>query len=450
MVEEGVIGAGDKLIDLRRDEHKVTTNLSLRRSKLSKNKPSSISQGLPRDITLLRFHRVIRIEYKRHPRSQQCSTKEMSMPESITVLLVEDNIADADYVKEILATPCFQIVHVNSKAAALKSLSAGHFDLVLLDVSLPDSHGLDTMNSIIALPKNVPIVILTGLEDEQLAIQAVRHGAQDYIQKKDITETGLSRTIRYAIERKRAERLARERDIAVEASRIKSLFLANISHELRTLLAGILGMNELLLLGGTLKDNELECAHSVQLAAVKLLEVVTNLLDISSIELDEVQIKYQPLNLRSLVDAVIKLAEPAARTKDLKLQAEVSSGIPPGLGDAERLQKILLHLVANSVKFTERGGVQISVNVESQDHGQMWLKFSVSDTGIGIADEDKRRIFQAFTQVDSAPTRRYGGTGLGLTISKRLVDLMHGKMGLQSEQNNGSTFWFALPFQTAN
>lgn len=274
--------------------------------------------------------------------------------------------------------------------------------------------------------------------------------------------TTLGNQIGQFIERKHAEENVRQlnlelqtkvgelavaHDRAQEALKLKAAFIANMSHELRTPLSGVLGMNELLM-ASELNPEQIEYAQAIHTSAQALLGLVNDILDISRIEADKMIIERKPFNLLDTIANVQKMAEPAARLKNLKLDTQIDSGVPGQVsGDALRCQQVLLNLLSNAVKFTDSGEVKLTICVHSRTGSQIYLKFSVSDTGIGIGEEDRRFLFVPFSQVDSSSTRRHGGAGLGLTISKRIVELMGGEIGYQSENEGGSTFWFTIPFQ---
>jgi signal transduction histidine kinase/ActR/RegA family two-component response regulator len=272
----------------------------------------------------------------------------------------------------------------------------------------------------------------------------------------DVTERKLAETEleghRHHLEELVAARtaeLAQARDDAQAANRAKSVFLANMSHELRTPMNGIMGMTELLLRRVT-DPTQLDWLRKSQSAAQHLLSVINNILDISKIEADRMTLNAEDFSPAQAIEDAIQMQIAAAHAKGLQLSHDRSSPLPDRAhGDTTRFKQILLNFIGNAIKFSGQGEITVRATVVEQDHQGLLIRLEVSDQGIGITPEQQARLFHAFTQADDTATRRYGGTGLGLIISKRIAALMGGEVGASSEPGKGSCFWATVRLKTA-
>ncbi len=256
---------------------------------------------------------------------------------------------------------------------------------------------------------------------------------------------------RKAAEKEKTLAVVREK-AAVESARLKSEFLANMSHEVRTPLNAVLGMTELLL-DSTLDDQQVNYLRLIRNSGESLLSIINDILDFSKIEAGKLDLEQTNFDLHAVVGGQVDLLTARAETKGLGLKLQMDSQIPPVLvGDPVRIGQILLNLIGNAIKFTPKGVVEVRAVFEGKENGRIKVKFHVKDEGVGISPETQRQLFQPFTQADSSTARHFGGTGLGLSICKKLVQIMNGEIGVESELGKGSTFWFVLvfeqPFQT--
>jgi signal transduction histidine kinase/response regulator RpfG family c-di-GMP phosphodiesterase len=257
--------------------------------------------------------------------------------------------------------------------------------------------------------------------------------------------TGVSFSGRNITDRIKQEEALREaRDKAEKATNAKSEFLAVMSHEIRTPLNGLIGMSDLLNTTH-LNDQQKEFVDVIRLSGETLLQLISDILDFSKIEANKMQLEYAPFRVEEVVTEALTILSGKGKEKNLKLIPLVHDDVPAFIiGDKARLRQIIMNLVGNAIKFTEVGSVTVELKKLKESHGEVTLEFSVTDTGIGIEKEAAERLFTAFTQADPSTYRKYGGSGLGLTICKMLVDLMGGKIWVESKVGKGSTFSFSF------
>ena len=316
------------------------------------------------------------------------------------------------------------------------------------EISTSLRHVMQSIASMISgkLDTHIPENSYGELKELQEGINALSHsilaGHKELQQNVDQASEDLRETLE-TIEIQNIE-LDLARKEALEASRIKSEFLANMSHEIRTPLNGIIGFTNLLL-KGQLDYSQRDYLDTIQKSSESLLAIINDILDFSKIEAGKLVLDHTPLNLSEVVSDVLTMLAPMAYDKKLEQASLFYSDVPQHiLGDPLRLKQILTNLVNNAIKFTEQGEVTIRVMLDEIKDDIAIIKITVSDTGIGLSKDQKQHLFSAFRQADTTTARRFGGTGLGLVISKHLVEQMRGQIGVESSPNEGSTFWFTF------
>ena len=369
------------------------------------------------------------------------------MTDQVQLLLIEDDEDDYFLTADSLAqceSPKFSISWAQNGDQAIEYLKAQSFDLCLLDYRLGRENAIDVLAKLKALAVSIPVVVLTGQADSVVDDLVMRAGAEDFLTKSEIETPRFMRTIRYALVRREIETERMERNRIEQQNKAKDKFLAHLGHELRTPLASILGYTELLL--DDHHNEHIQPELSTILNNSKhLLSLLNDLLDMSRIMANKLELSPTPLHLASFLTDLYSLMVMQASEKGLVLTVVADSEIPEEITiDATRLRQVLINLVNNAIKFTPGGQVTIRVKA---DAAEKLLLFSVEDTGIGMPADKLDKIFQPFEQIEDLIHANHGGAGLGLAITRELVNRMGGEICVESTLGQGSQFHFTIPLQ---
>ncbi len=353
----------------------------------------------------------------------------------------------------------------NGQEALVKVKSEGPFDMMITDINMPEMDGLTLLGKIREEGSHLKAVVVSAYGDMANIRTAMNRGAFDFLTKpinfKDL-EVTIEKTLREAeliregiAARENLERATIDREIAViekqkaeESRRLEQQFLANMSHEIRTPMNAVIGMTNLVL-KTKLDEQQLKYIKAIKVSSDNLLVIINDILEVSKIEAGKIELEQIPFLLDEVLGNVNSVLHFRAEEKGLKLVMEQESGIPGLLGDPSRLNQVLINLVGNAIKFTARGSVEVKCRIAERSGDKVHIAFSVKDTGIGISEEQIGKIFERFTQASSDTNRKYGGTGLGLTISRQLVELQGGSIGATSKPGEGTTFTFTIPYAVA-
>jgi signal transduction histidine kinase len=351
------------------------------------------------------------------------------------VLLVEDNPGDARLLREMFkedGSIDVDLACVSFMSEAEKHLATSSVDIILLDLGLPDAQGLVAIRRARIAAPDIPLVVLTGMDDEALAAQSLQEGAQDYLIKGQIETRGLLRALRYATERKRLDRL-------------KDEFVSTVSHELRTPLTSITGSLGLLMgkAVGVLSEPAarlLEIAHN---NSQRLVRLVNDILDIEKLESGHAVFDFRKIEVRSLVEQTVESMRGYAGAHGVKVRVEAAVAVDAVRADTDRLAQVVTNLLSNAIKFSPPDG-EVVIAVEKEVKGDV-VRITVRDHGPGISADFRLRIFERFAQADATNARRKGGTGLGLSIAKRIIDRLGGDIGFADAPGGGTIFYVELP-----
>ena len=362
------------------------------------------------------------------------------------ILLIEDNPGDADLVRLRLveAHSDVAVSCVNRLATGLASMIVETPAMVLLDLNLPDSHGAETYRTVLEKAPGVPVVVLSGLDDEELAVSAVHQGVQDYLVKGNFDSKQLARAMRYAIER---QALLTSLDMSrLQQLQFKNEFLSHVSHELRTPLACIHQFVSLMLdgLAGKILPEQREHLETVFRSVNQLRAMITDLLEATRAESGKIIIDPHGLVIGDVIRQATSMLRATAQSKGVGLEAGVDTRIPFVFADPNRVLQVLSNLIDNAIKFTPPDG-SVMVKARLMEADPDFVYISVADTGRGIDAEAKNLIFERLYQDPNSIDDSRKGLGLGLYISKELVQLHGGRLWVESQLSHGSTFTFTLP-----
>ncbi len=398
------------------------------------------------------------------------------MNESIRILMFEDNPDHEEIFLSYLGMTGYASAEVTTTPSMQKGkqlLDSADFDIIFLDLSLDDSSVVESMKSIKSLNQYGPVVVLTSLDDRETLMSVINKGAQDCLPKSELSDLILERMIHFNLDRwrlskqliqseekvrhysqmleqrvlERTAELEEAKEAAEEANKAKGIFIANMSHEFRTPLNAVLGFSREMLEDHTISAKYREYLNLIHHNGVLQLSLINDVLAMSSLEDGRTSLKLETLDLSKLLGDVIDKGLLAAKAKNIAFNVEYGSEIPKFINsDYEKLQQILIATINNAIKYTESGGVRLRLSSQPSDRdGNVKLNCDVEDSGIGIPIELQQHIFLPFFQVGEQDDQT--GTGLGLTLAQRFLELMGGEINLESEQGKGTIFHISLPVQ---
>ena len=392
----------------------------------------------------------------------------MNQQPKFNILIVDDRPENLLTLEGILENDELNILKANSGNEALSVMLDHNIALVLMDVQMPGMDGFEVAEIMRSSErtKYIPIIFVTAISKQRQHIfKGYESGAVDYLYKPldlEILQSKIKAFIDFFQRKNKLEETTRTLEktvnelnkakiIAEEATLAKSAFLATMSHEIRTPLNGIIGLADLGLMDESTQPKQRERLLDIKTSGESLLQIINEILDISKIEADKLELEEIEFSIREVIEKVVNLLSVKVFQEKLEFICEISPDLPDILiGDPLRIRQILINLLSNAIKFTDEGTVGIHVKMLDHIEEQVSIEFSIEDTGIGIPREKINRLFHSYQQVDTSTTRTHGGTGLGLTISQKLVNLMGGVIKVESNLGQGSKFYFRLNMMTGD
>jgi len=379
--------------------------------------------------------------------AQTTSTGKNSVTSTPIILCVDDEPLNLILLESILSPCGYEVLTATNGIEALEIIRTVRIDICLLDVMMPGMDGFETCRLIKSNEAlNIPVIMITACSEAEKRIQGAQAGAENFISKPFDSDEVLARVKMLLYAKSRNDRLILDADAGNKA---RQQFLSHISHELRTPMIGVLGMTQILEMT-ELTGEQREYLKDLNHSGENMFSLVCNILDFTSIDAGKTDVKSVEFNLRDCIEDAVTMQKNITNAKGLALDVAFIGAFPDLLmGDAQRLKQILLNLVGNAIKFTAHGGITITVQLDEPENKKVNVKIAVCDSGIGISPLALDKIFLPFIQEDGSSTRKYGGAGLGLTLSRRLAELMGGTISVESTKNVGSCFTLTVPFAEA-
>ena len=379
------------------------------------------------------------------------------IPTSATIIVVEDEVSVRATLCGILEDAGYRVTELGRGAETLEAIRKSAFDVIITDIRLPDVGGMEILELAKEINPDAAVIMMTGYASVETAVDAVNQGAYAYF-IKPVNPEELKTTIANAL---RQQRLSQENKRLVEslqrsnkllfatneelkrATQAKSEFLAHMSHELRTPLNVIIGFSELMLdeVPGKINNEQKQCLNDILSGGRNLLNLINDILDLSKIESGKMELTLRNFSLSSLIESLVRVMKPVLAPRKQSLEVDVEEGLLLVYADRAKVRQVLLNLLGNSTKFTPDGG-KLKIEAVREDN---WCQVSVTDNGIGIKKEEQKRIFDPFCQLVNPLTEEKGGTGLGLTIAKEIIEHHGGRIWVESKYREGSRFTFTLP-----
>ena len=382
------------------------------------------------------------------------------MPKAATIMVVEDETGTRVTLCGILEDAGYKVIELETGAEAMEMIGGNTVDIVIADVRLPDVGGLEILESVREMNPDVAVIMMTGYAGVETAVDAVSQGAYAFF-VKPIDPDEIKTTIANAVRQQRLllenrrlvdslqrsnQRLLKANEGLKKATQAKSEFLAKMSHELRTPLNVIIGFSQLIMdeVPGKINEEQKQCLDDVLTSSEHLLGLIDDVLDLSKIEAGKMELRLTDTSLADVIEELSSTMAPILAQKKQSLDVEVEGNLPPVRGDKAKVRQVLLNLLSNANKFTPEGG-RLKIEVV---RNSAWCQVSVIDTGIGLKREDQEQIFEPFYQVDGSGGSEEKGTGLGLPLTKEIIEQHRGRIWVESKYGKGSRFTFTLPLAT--